>query len=237
MIFQLCKSREYSVWILLYMTYYIFSFVLSLSCTWSSRSLKSISHCPITKSEKEYAEKNKNCEALAQKQNCTDPSNFKYHCVLNYEDNTLVEVCAPVVTIKSGYCAAFKKAIGKLVPHWKRKCDIASLACPNSYKSSEFYLYISCYGVYHNLSTDEKNYLLISVLIACLSTSLCTSAACIFAFRYNKEIRRYLKHSGFLTSGWLSKLWRSRESSEDERNDETSTELLEGNPLSFSLRS
>lgn len=38
--------------------------------------------------------KKKNCEALAQIQNCTEPQKFKYHCVINERGNAIVEVCA-----------------------------------------------------------------------------------------------------------------------------------------------
>ena len=38
----------------------------------------------------------KNCQAKAKYQNCTDPTKFQYHCVLNEYGNALVEVCAPV---------------------------------------------------------------------------------------------------------------------------------------------
>lgn len=32
---------------------------------------------------------------MAGNQNCTDPDNFKYHCVMNELETELVEVCAP----------------------------------------------------------------------------------------------------------------------------------------------
>lgn len=37
----------------------------------------------------------KQCQAMAGNQNCTDPDNFKYHCVMNELETELVEVCAP----------------------------------------------------------------------------------------------------------------------------------------------
>lgn len=37
----------------------------------------------------------KNCESIAQAQNCTMPEKIKYHCVMNELENALIEVCAP----------------------------------------------------------------------------------------------------------------------------------------------
>lgn len=48
----------------------------------------------VSKSEIEERSKGKNCEALAQIQNCTEPQKFKYHCVINELGNSIVEVCA-----------------------------------------------------------------------------------------------------------------------------------------------
>lgn len=70
------------------------------SCPWSDRTIQYVNDCPITKEDVDMAANIKGCEALARKQNCTtDPSKFKYHCVINDQGNSLVEVCAPVYYI------------------------------------------------------------------------------------------------------------------------------------------
>lgn len=64
------------------------------NCPWSQQTVKTTDSCPKDKSEMEERSKGKNCEALAQIQNCTEPQKFKYHCVINELGNAIVEVCA-----------------------------------------------------------------------------------------------------------------------------------------------
>lgn len=54
-----------------------------------------VSSCPQNKSAVEERANIKQCQAMAGNQNCTDPDNFKYHCVMNELETELVEVCAP----------------------------------------------------------------------------------------------------------------------------------------------
>lgn len=42
------------------------------------------------------AAKRKNCEMMAPYQNCTEPENFKYHCLINELLNATLEICAPI---------------------------------------------------------------------------------------------------------------------------------------------
>lgn len=64
-------------------------------CQWSKESAQPVSFCPKNKSMMEVRAKNKNCEAMADIQNCTFSEKFKYHCVMNELETEFVEVCAP----------------------------------------------------------------------------------------------------------------------------------------------
>lgn len=48
--------------------------------------------CPTNQSALEERKNALKCEV--ESQNCTDPTNLKYHCVMNEYANHLVEVCA-----------------------------------------------------------------------------------------------------------------------------------------------
>lgn len=64
-------------------------------CSWSKETVKEVLSCPTTKAEVEERKRIKNCEALANLQNCTLPQKFLYHCVIDDRKTSLVEVCAP----------------------------------------------------------------------------------------------------------------------------------------------
>ena len=68
-------------------------------CSWSNETVIEVLSCPTTKADYQERKRIKNCEALANKQNCTVPQNFLYHCVLNDLETSLVEVCAPLFVI------------------------------------------------------------------------------------------------------------------------------------------
>lgn len=68
-------------------------------CSWSNETVIEVLSCPTTKADYQERKRIKNCEALANKQNCTVPQNFLYHCVLNDLETSLVEVCAPLYVI------------------------------------------------------------------------------------------------------------------------------------------
>lgn len=57
----------------------------------------------MSNSEWERRKEIKKCSLLAQKQNCTDVSNFEYHCVINEYENALIEVCAPAYIINGEF--------------------------------------------------------------------------------------------------------------------------------------
>lgn len=64
-------------------------------CIWSTQTVEKVKSCPVSISEWERRKEIKRCSLLAQKQNCTDVSNFEYHCVINEYENAFIEVCAP----------------------------------------------------------------------------------------------------------------------------------------------
>ena len=68
-------------------------------CSWSNLTVEEVFSCPTTKAGVEVRKRRKNCEALANIQNCTEPQKFLYHCVLNELRTSFVEVCAPLFVI------------------------------------------------------------------------------------------------------------------------------------------
>lgn len=76
-------------------------------CAWSSQTVENVTSCPLTTEEYEKRRDVKNCELLSQKQNCTEASNFRYHCVMNECEDALVEVCAPAYTINGNLLVKF----------------------------------------------------------------------------------------------------------------------------------
>ncbi|XP_062570777.1 uncharacterized protein LOC134232814 [Saccostrea cucullata] len=115
------------------------------SCQWSKRTIEDVTKCPLTVEEVEKAANIKNCKALAQKQNCTDPSNFKYHCVINEEEDSLVEVCAPAYYIH-GFCTEFNVKGLLIQPHFSIKCNNIT-PCSERYLSTLAYQFPKCYDV------------------------------------------------------------------------------------------
>lgn len=51
--------------------------------------------CPASREEYDKAALKKQCSQLASKRNCSDSSEFKYHCVISSYRNKFFEVCAP----------------------------------------------------------------------------------------------------------------------------------------------
>lgn len=74
----------------------------SRSCFWSKITAMEVDSCPESKDENERRAKLKNCELQASMQNCTKPSKFKYHCLINEFESALIEVCAESYFITSG---------------------------------------------------------------------------------------------------------------------------------------
>lgn len=65
----------------------------------------SVSSCPQSRKEMEDRAKVKDCVSIALSQNCTQPKNFKYHCLINEVEDAFIEVCAESYFILSGKIA------------------------------------------------------------------------------------------------------------------------------------
>lgn len=115
-------------------------------CAWSHQTVENVKSCPLTTEEYEKRRDLKNCELLSQKQNCTEASNFRYHCVMNEFEDALVEVCAPAYTI-NGFCAEYNIIGRRIQLHNGIKCSDVNPPCPNRYISTDAYLYRGCYDV------------------------------------------------------------------------------------------
>ncbi|XP_062619704.1 uncharacterized protein LOC134281245 [Saccostrea cucullata] len=113
------------------------------ACKWSDRTLDFVASCPATKDETNTAARNKRCEVVAWRQNCTKPSNFKYHCLYNYRQKGFVEVCS-VESYIHGVCIVFDSRLSKIQPVYNAKCRDKSASCPAKYLSSEGHLYATC---------------------------------------------------------------------------------------------
>nr|XP_022292883.1 uncharacterized protein LOC111103733 [Crassostrea virginica] len=124
-------------------------FMLTVSgidnCPWSRETVQEVYFCPTNQSAVEVRKKIKNCEKLANQQNCTDPKKFSYHCLMNDKRNALVEVCAPVYFI-SGYCAEYNTVGERIHPHYHLKCSDVIPPCGSRYISTDAYLYEGCYA-------------------------------------------------------------------------------------------
>ena len=66
-------------------------------------TLEYVLSCPRTIEEIQKAAQRKQCHDIAKTQSCTEPENFKYHCVLNSFKNATVEVCAPEIISQGMY--------------------------------------------------------------------------------------------------------------------------------------
>lgn len=68
----------------------------SFVCQLSTPTIHYVKSCPRNETEWQKAAKQKNCESLAPHQNCTEPKNFRFHCLLNQWRNATLEVCAKI---------------------------------------------------------------------------------------------------------------------------------------------
>lgn len=126
-------------------------------CSWSKATAVSVTSCPRAKPDVEKRSKLKNCPSLAVIQNCSEPMMFKYHCVMNENENSFFEVCAPEYYIL-GACAEYNTYGAVIQPHYRLKCSNVDPPCANRYISTDAYLYEGCYNVVeknmHKLFTE-----------------------------------------------------------------------------------
>ncbi|XP_061195166.1 uncharacterized protein LOC133203391 [Saccostrea echinata] len=116
------------------------------ACIWSNRTLNVVDSCPTTKEETIKAARIKRCDGIARSQNCTKPSQFKYHCIYSFRQKMFVEVCS-VETDVHGVCIVYDTRFSKIQPVYNIKCRDISAACPESYLSTEGHLYATCPGL------------------------------------------------------------------------------------------
>ncbi|XP_056016810.1 uncharacterized protein LOC130053510 [Ostrea edulis] len=123
-------------------------------CQEAVNTIKQVPSCPITQQDRENAAKEKDCEKYSHHQNCSKATDFMYHCVINENENKLLEVCAPTRYIL-GFCTEFNVIGGRIQDHYSAECSTFNPPCPGRYISTDAYLYKSCYGL---VETSEESY-------------------------------------------------------------------------------
>lgn len=113
-------------------------------CSYTPQTVGVVDSCPESKAELKKREMEKNCSLKANIQNCTEPANFKYHCVINESEDKFIEVCAMEIYI-IGFCAEYNMQGGVVQEHFALECYDVQPNCPYRYKSTEAYLYKGCY--------------------------------------------------------------------------------------------
>uniref|UniRef100_A0A8W8JBX9 Novel STAND NTPase 3 domain-containing protein n=1 Tax=Magallana gigas TaxID=29159 RepID=A0A8W8JBX9_MAGGI len=126
------------------------------TCIWSTNTVEKVKSCPVSISEWERRKYIKKCSLLAQKQNCTDVSNFEYHCVINEYENAFIEVCAPAYII-NGYCAEYNELGARIQLHYGLRCEDVQPPCAKVYRSTEAYKYPGCYDIVERKLQRELN--------------------------------------------------------------------------------
>ncbi|XP_062615169.1 uncharacterized protein LOC134276906 isoform X2 [Saccostrea cucullata] len=110
------------------------------ACNVSLSTLQKVSNCPRTEKEVKEAKLRKDCESLAEVQNCSPPGNFSYHCVINFWANETYEVCAPSI-YSQGRCLEFNQ-YGKVIQELDINC--ADKGCPKRFRSEDILSYAVC---------------------------------------------------------------------------------------------
>lgn len=118
-------------------------------CPWSRYTSEKVASCPESQNEAEVRAKEKNCESINHKQNCTTPEKIKYHCVINEQENAFIEVCAPEYRIH-GYCTEYNEVGAVVQAHHNLNCETVKPPCNSSYLSTEAYRFKGCYAVVRN---------------------------------------------------------------------------------------
>ncbi|XP_061196014.1 uncharacterized protein LOC133204301 [Saccostrea echinata] len=135
-----------SITLLMVLNLYPYSALCDRYCEWSKKSMTIASSCPTNKEKFETASKIKDCESVAEKQNCTEKSKFKYHCVINELEDKMVEVCAPVFYIQ-GYCTEYNINCARIQDHlYLRNGSIAD-PFTSRYISTDAYKFPNCYSL------------------------------------------------------------------------------------------
>lgn len=90
-------------------------------CPWSRNTSEKVASCPESQNEVKVRAKEKNCESINHKHNCTTPEKIKYHCVINELENAFIEVCSPEYRIH-GMCLGLNKGKPKHINVNDCKC-------------------------------------------------------------------------------------------------------------------
>ncbi|XP_062595043.1 uncharacterized protein LOC134256411, partial [Saccostrea cucullata] len=113
-------------------------------CSWSARTIVPVENCPKNEKSTSIRAHIKACERLADVQNCTTPSKFKYHCLSTQTPGILVEICAAEMDI-NGVCMIYNTALGRLQTYDNVNCKDIIPKCPDNYLSTVAHLYAPCY--------------------------------------------------------------------------------------------
>lgn len=127
----------------------------NMYCQEAVDSVKIVTSCPTSKTEWDAAAERKNCNIIAQHQNCVSGQKFKYHCVINGLRNKLIEVCAPARII-FGHCVEFNVLGGVIQDQRSAPCNQTFPKCDKIYPSSEAYKYPDCYKLV-SISEDRSS--------------------------------------------------------------------------------
>lgn len=99
--------------------------------------------CPGDQTEWIKASDRKQCDLINQ--NCTEKTEFQYHCLPNRFQNKLVEICAPTKVIVGQHCPYYDMQRNVIDTHYNQPCSMHTEPCANVYSSSMTHKYQECY--------------------------------------------------------------------------------------------
>ncbi|XP_056014819.1 uncharacterized protein LOC125683333 isoform X2 [Ostrea edulis] len=108
-------------------------------CGASLQTIKDDFHCP--RNQFEWNKKAEEMKCASFSQNCTETSDFVYHCLVNAWGNGTIHVCSPSRIIFGRLCSEFNKGGARVQEHYVVNCT----SCPSDYNSKESYMYQECY--------------------------------------------------------------------------------------------
>ncbi|XP_056013913.1 uncharacterized protein LOC125674852 isoform X2 [Ostrea edulis] len=107
------------------------------------QSINDVESCPKTVEEWNKRAKEKRCDVVSSF--CSNDSKVEYHCVLNPQEDGLMEVCADI-WYSAGFCIEWNE--NGLQDNYDLDCKNYSTPCPGFYVSNMTYKYQECYGIY-----------------------------------------------------------------------------------------
>lgn len=110
---------------------------VTTKCFESKQTMVPVARCPRNKLEWDARAAVFNCSSFNQ--SCGETESL-YHCALDENISKLIEVCAPYRNIHGRKCIEFD-AKGDLIQESKYNCSIASVPCPEAYKSTDAFNY------------------------------------------------------------------------------------------------